>query len=155
MQLSWKITPLLLLPLILSTVSHPLDSRLLGIAHNPDVPKVENHDDHLFLDDNVFQNTMLHEHNSLRREHGVGELTWDPALANYAEAHAHKCEWGHSVCISLPPLSPMTNSSSSTAPTARTSPPTRTSVVPHGWRRPGAPKNARNTTTVRARTPSS
>ncbi|KAL0634747.1 hypothetical protein Q9L58_006343 [Maublancomyces gigas] len=99
MQSSWKITPfllLLLLSLILSTFSLPLESRLLGIVHNPAVPKVENHDDHFFLDDNAFRDTMLHEHNALRREHGVGQLTWDPVLANYAEAHAHKCEWGHS-----------------------------------------------------------
>lgn len=88
---------LFLLFSLLSSFSLALDPRLLGITHNPEVPKVENFDDHLFADDHAFQATMLAEHNALRREHGVVELTWDPVLANFAEAHAHKCEWGHSV----------------------------------------------------------
>jgi uncharacterized protein YkwD len=54
-----------------------------------------------YTSDQTFQNDMLAATNFYRSEHGAAALTWNDTSATYAASWSSKCNFVHSVSLSL------------------------------------------------------
>lgn len=80
-----------------------VDPSLWGVraGHNPAVVTWWDPNDPSYINNDNFREEMIRHHNRYRREHGVKDLVWDPALADVSAGICGNCAYGHSVCNPL------------------------------------------------------